>query len=73
MDHEGISFGAVALAALTSTAEAGKREKCAGSVGAVSGPAFTACLSAEKANGSRQQKPLYKDPASRTRCRMGNC
>jgi hypothetical protein len=66
-------FGAVALAALASTAEVGKREKCAASVGAMSGPAFTACLSAEKANGNQQQKPLYKDSASRTRCRMGNC
>ena len=67
------AFGAVLLASLTSTAEAGKREKCAASVGAASGPAFTACLSAEKANGNQPQKPLYKDPASRTRCRMGNC
>jgi hypothetical protein len=67
------AFGAVVLAALTSTAEAGKREKCAASVGATGGAAFTACMSAEKAGSNQQQKPLYKDPASRARCRMGNC
>jgi hypothetical protein len=67
------AFGAVVLAALTSTAEAGKREKCAASVGATSGAAFAACMSVEKVGSNQQQKPLYKDPASRARCRMGNC
>jgi hypothetical protein len=64
---------AAVLAALTSTAEAGKREKCAASSGATDGAAFAACMSAEKANSNQQKKPLYKDPASRARCRTGNC
>jgi hypothetical protein len=67
------AFCAAVLAAFTSTAEAGMRERCAASVGATSSSAaFRACMSAGKADGN-QQKPLYKDPASRARCRMGNC
>ena len=53
---------AAVLAALTSTAEAGRREKCATSIGATSGAAFRACMSAEKAASNSQKKPLYKDP-----------
>jgi hypothetical protein len=66
---KGFSLCVDVLAALTSTAEAGKREKCAAS----SSAAFTTCMSAEKANSNQQKKSLYKDPASRARCRMGNC
>lgn len=62
---------AVLLAAFVSTAEAGLRDDCAASTHATSGSAFNACMSAGKAN--QVKKPLYKDPASRTRCRMGNC
>jgi hypothetical protein len=70
-----IIFGAAMLAALPSTAEAGLRERCAASTGATSGAAFSGCMSAGKANGSNQEqkKPLYRDPGSRARCRMGNC
>jgi hypothetical protein len=67
------AFCAAVLAALASTAEAGTREKCAASVGATRGAAFAACMSAEKANGNQPKMPLYKDPTSRARCRMGNC
>jgi hypothetical protein len=67
------AFCAAVLAALTSTAEAGVRERCAASIGATSGAAFAACMAAEKANSNQQKKPLYKDSASRARCRMGNC
>ena len=62
-----------ALLAFTSTAEAGPREKCAASTGATSGAAFNACMSAEKANGNQHKKTLYKDPGTRSGCRMGNC
>jgi hypothetical protein len=64
---------AAMLAALTSTAEAGLREQCAASTGATSGTAFTACMSAGKANSNQEKKPLFKDSGSRSRCRMGNC
>lgn len=67
------AFCAVVLAAFTSTAEAGMRERCAAAIGATSGAAFAACMSAEKANRNQRTKPLYKDSASRARCRMGNC
>jgi hypothetical protein len=65
-----IVFGAAILAALTATAEAGKRENCAASTGATSGAAFNSCMSAP---ATAPEKKLYKDPASRGRCRMGNC
>ena len=68
------AFCAAVLAALTSTAEAGLRERCAASIGSTSSSAaFRACMSEGKAAGNQQRKPLYKDPASRARCRMGNC
>jgi hypothetical protein len=63
-------FCAAVLAAFTSAAEAGQREKCAASTGATSGSAFSSCMGAATTNN---QKPLYKDPGSRARCRMGNC
>ena len=62
---------AVLLVAFASTAEAGLREQCTASTGASSGSAFSACMSARKANQAK--KPLYKDAGSRARCRMGNC
>jgi hypothetical protein len=65
-------FCAALLAAFISTAEAGQREKCAASTGASSGGAFSACMSGA-ATTPNNQKPLYKDPGSRARCRMGNC
>jgi hypothetical protein len=69
-----IIFCAALLAAFTSAAEAGLRERCAASSGATSGAAFSACMSAATANSNQnQKKPLYKDPGSRARCRMGNC
>ena len=70
-----IVFGAAMLAALTTTAEAGRRESCTASTGATSGTAFSACMSARATtpNNQNQKKPLYKDPGSRARCRMGNC
>jgi len=62
------------FAASLSTAQAGKREDCAASTGAKSGAAFTACMTAAKsANANQPKQPLYKDPGSRARCRMGNC
>ena len=67
-----IVFCAAMLAAFISPAEAGQREKCAASTGATSGSAFSACMSAG-ATTPNNQKPLYKDPGSRARCRMGNC
>jgi hypothetical protein len=67
-----VVFCAAVLAALTSTAEAGMREKCAASTGATSGAAFNACMSAPAATPNNQKK-LYQDPGSRARCRMGNC
>jgi len=63
---------AVLLAALTSTAQAGLREQCAASTGTTIGSAFNACMHAGTAP-SQPKKPLYKDAASRARCRMGNC
>ena len=66
-------FCAAVLAASISTAQAGLSEDCAASAGAKSGAAFNACMSAGKANSDQQRKPLYKDPGSRARCRMGNC
>jgi hypothetical protein len=69
-----IVFCAAILAAFTVTAEAGQRESCAASTGATSGAAFKACMSAATTSGNNQnQKPLYTDPGSRARCRMGNC
>ena len=65
---------ATLLALSTSAARAGLREDCAASTGAKSGGAFNACLTAGKsANANQPKQPLYKDPASRARCRMGNC
>jgi hypothetical protein len=65
---------ATALTLSISVAEAGKREDCAASTGAKSGAAFTACMHAGKsANANQPKQPLYKDPGSRARCRMGNC
>jgi hypothetical protein len=63
---------AAMLAAFVSTAEAGQREKCTASTGATSGSAFSSCMSGATTT-SNNQKPLYKDPGSRARCRMGNC
>jgi hypothetical protein len=68
-----IVFCAAMIAAFTSTAEAGLREQCAASTGASSGAAFSSCMTAGKADSPQQKKPLYKDPGSRGRCRMGNC
>jgi hypothetical protein len=65
-----IVFCAAVFAVFASTAEAGTRESCAASTGATSGAAFKACMSAKPAAAD---KKLYKDPASRGRCRMGNC
>lgn len=65
---------ATVLALSVSAAQAGKREDCAASTGAKSGAAFTACMNAGKnANANPPKQPLYKDPGSRARCRMGNC
>jgi hypothetical protein len=70
---KGIVLCAAMLAAFTSAAQAGLREQCAASAGAKSGAAFTACMGAGKASSSPEKKPLFKDPGSRARCRMGNC
>jgi hypothetical protein len=65
---------ATVLALSIATAQAGMREDCAASTGAKSGAAFNACMSAGKsANANQPKQPLYKDPGSRARCRMGNC
>jgi hypothetical protein len=67
-------FCAVVLALSVSMAQAGPREDCAASTGAKGGVAFNACMSAGKtANANQPKAPLYKDPGSRARCRMGNC
>jgi hypothetical protein len=68
-----IVFCIAVLAAFTSPAQAGLREQCAASAGAKTGAAFSACMSAGKASSNPEKKPLYKDPGSRGRCRMGNC
>jgi len=36
------------------------------------GSAFNACMNAGT-TPNQAKKPLYKDAASRARCRMGNC
>jgi hypothetical protein len=67
-------LSATVLALSIATAQAGTREDCAASTGAKSGAAFNACMSAGKsANANQPKQPLYKDPGSRARCRMGNC
>jgi hypothetical protein len=68
-----IVFCAAILAAFTSTAQAGLRQDCAASTGAMRGAAFNACMRAGKANSNQHQRPLHMDAGDRARCRMGHC
>ena len=65
-------FIAAVLAALTTSAQAGPRERCAASTGATSGSAFSACM----ASGSKavRSKGYGSGSGRRGACRMsGTC
>jgi len=58
----------VALLLISSAAEAGLRDRCAGSTGARSGAAFNACVSAGIARGEGRENETSAQPRRRAGC-----
>lgn len=66
-------FCTAVLAILTTSAQAGPRERCAASTGATSGGAFSACMASASKAGSRSGS-YGSGSARRGACRMsGTC
>ena len=66
-------FCTAVLAILTTSAQAGLRERCAASAGATSGSAFSACM-ATASKGSSRSGSYGSGSARRGACRMsGTC
>ena len=58
----------VAMLLVASAAEAGLRDRCAGSTGARSGPAFSACVSAGIARGEGRESETRAQAPRRAGC-----
>ena len=67
-------FCVAVLTTLTTSAQAGPRERCAASTGTTSGSAFSACMTSASKAGGRSSGSYGSGAARRGACKMsGTC